>query len=145
MEIEGKIIAALEPRSGVSQRTGKAWASQEFVMERVDLRYGITTHVLFNVFGEDKLREYGIKVGDKVTAHIEIDAREFNGRWYNDIRAWKVEVFRQPSSAPAYAASVPTAPEAAAATKTLFPDTELPKTVTPAQSPAQPFAQDMPF
>ena len=87
MEITGKIIAALEPRGGVSQRTGNSWKTQEFVIETHE-QY--PRKCVFNVFGEDSLREFNIQVGEELTVSFDIDAREFNGRWYNDIRAWRV-------------------------------------------------------
>lgn len=87
MEITGKIIAALEPRGGVSQRTGNSWKTQEFVIETHE-QY--PRKCVFNVFGEDRLREFNIQVGEELTVSFDIDAREFNGRWYNDIRAWRV-------------------------------------------------------
>ena len=88
MEITGKIIVACEPRGGVSARTGNSWKTQEFVIETVE-QY--PRKCMFNVFGEDRLREFNIKVGETMTVSFDIDAREYNGRWYNDIRAWKVD------------------------------------------------------
>lgn len=87
MEITGKIIAALEPRGGVSQRTGNNWKMQEFVIETLE-QY--PRKCMFNVFGEDRLNEMKIQVGEVLTVSFDIDAREYNGRWYNDIRAWRV-------------------------------------------------------
>ncbi len=120
MEITGKIIAALEPRGGVSQRTGNSWKTQEFVIETHE-QY--PRKCVFNVFGEDRLREFNIQVGEELTVSFDIDAREFNGRWYNDIRAWRVvrvdpnAVAAAPAAAPqpqAYA-SQPQQPAAPAA------------------------------
>ena len=105
MEITGKIIAALEPRGGVSQRTGNNWKMQEFVIETLE-QY--PRKCMFNVFGEDRLNEMKIQVGEVLTVSFDIDAREYNGRWYNDIRAWRV-VPAQP------AAPAPAAPAAGAA------------------------------
>lgn len=103
MEITGKIIAALEPRGGVSQRTGNSWKTQEFVIETHE-QY--PRKCVFNVFGEDRLREFNIQVGEELTVSFDIDAREFNGRWYNDIRAWRV-VRVDPNAVAAVAAAAP--------------------------------------
>ena len=103
MEITGKIIAALEPRGGVSQRTGNSWKTQEFVIETHE-QY--PRKCVFNVFGEDRLREFNIQVGEELTVSFDIDAREFNGRWYNDIRAWRV-VRVDPNAVPAAPAAAP--------------------------------------
>jgi hypothetical protein len=88
MELKGKIIAVMEKRSGVSMKNGKEWASQDFVME-IPGQY--PKHCQFNVFGADKLKEYDIKMGDEVTIKFDIDARVYNGRWYNEIKAWHAE------------------------------------------------------
>ena len=103
MEITGKIIQVLEPRGGVSQRTGNSWKTQEFVIETHE-QY--PRKCVFNVFGEDRLREFNIQVGEELTVSFDIDAREFNGRWYNDIRAWRV-VRVDPSAVAAAPAAAP--------------------------------------
>ena len=87
MEIQGKIIKACEPVGGVS-KAGKSWKKQEFVIETIE-QY--PRKCCFGVFGEDKLKEFDIKVGDILQVSLDIDAREYNGRWYNSISAWKVE------------------------------------------------------
>ena len=109
MDITGKIIVACEPRGGVSQRTGNSWKMQEFVIETQE-QY--PRKCMFNVFGEDKLREFNLKVGDQVKVLFDVDAREYNGRWFNDIRAWKVE--RPNAQQPAPATSWTQAPAQAA-------------------------------
>lgn len=88
MELSGKIIAALEPRGGVSQRTGNTWKSQEFVIETHE-QY--PKHCVFRVFGEDRLRDFDLKVNEEVTVSFDIDAHEYQGRWYNDITVWRVQ------------------------------------------------------
>ncbi len=88
MEISGKIIWASEPRSGVSQRTGSAWKSQDFVIETHE-QY--PKRCVFGVFGEDRLKEFNIQVGDEMTVSFDIDAHEYNGRWFNNLRAWRVQ------------------------------------------------------
>ena len=88
MEITGKIIVACEPRGGVSQRTGNNWKMQEFVLETQEQ---FPRKCMFSVFGEDRLREFNIQVGEVVTVSFDIDAREYNGRWFNSLRAWKVD------------------------------------------------------
>lgn len=87
MEITGKIIAVLPERGGIS-KTGNEWKTQEYVIETHE-QY--PKKVCFNVFGTDKIAQFNIQVGDEMTVSFDINAREYNGRWYNDIRAWKVE------------------------------------------------------
>lgn len=88
MDLTGKIIAALPERGGVAKSSGNSWKVQEFVLETQE-QY--PHKMMFSIFGEDKIAQAAIKVGDTVTVSFDINAREFNGRWYNDVRAWKVE------------------------------------------------------
>ena len=87
MELSGKVIAVLEPRGGVS-KTGNAWKVQEYVIETHD-QY--PRKMCFDVFGEDKINQFNIQIGEELNVHFDIDAREWQGRWFNSIRAWKVD------------------------------------------------------
>ncbi|MBQ2856356.1 MAG: DUF3127 domain-containing protein [Bacteroidaceae bacterium] len=87
MELSGKVIAVLEPRGGVS-KTGNAWKVQEYVIETHE-QY--PRKMCFDVFGEEKINQFNIQVGEELTVHFDIDAREWQGRWFNSIRAWKVD------------------------------------------------------
>ena len=87
MELSGKVIAVLEPRGGVS-KTGNSWKVQEYVIETHD-QY--PRKMCFDVFGEDQINQFNIQVGEELTVHFDIDAREWQGRWFNSIRAWKVD------------------------------------------------------
>lgn len=88
MELAGKVIAILEARSGVSRNTGNPWKMQDFVIETHE---AYPRRMVFNVFGEDKLNQFNIQMGDELNVSFDINAREYQGRWYNDIRAWKVD------------------------------------------------------
>ncbi len=87
MEITGKIIAVLDARGGIG-KTGNEWKMQEYVLETHE-QY--PRRVCFNVFGADKIAQFNIQAGEELTVSFDINAREYNGRWYNDIRAWRVE------------------------------------------------------
>lgn len=131
MEISGKIIQALEVRSGESQRTGNKWMSQSFVIETHD-QY--PRRCVFDVFGEDRLRDFNIQVGEELTVSFDLDAREYNGRWFNSVRAWKVErVAPGAAPAPAYTTPAPSTP-----TGDAYPQ-------APAPAPAPNGADDLPF
>ena len=88
MEITGKIIAVLPERGGTS-KTGNEWKMQEYVLETTQEQY--PRKMCFNVFGADKIAQFNIQAGEIMTVSFDINAREYNGRWYNDIRAWRVE------------------------------------------------------
>ena len=130
MELTGKIIAVMEPRGGVSARTGNQWMTQEYVLE-VPGQY--PKRCLFNIFGEDRIKQFNIQQGEDLTIQFDIDAREYNGRWFNDIRAYNVIRGQvQPAIAPQAAAPFPPAGATAP-----FP---------PAQEPAsEGSADDLPF
>ena len=87
MELAGKGIAVLEPRGGVS-KNGNEWKVQEYVIETHD-QY--PRRMCFDVFGADKIQQFNIQVGEELNVFFDIDAREWQGRWFNSIRAWKVE------------------------------------------------------
>ena len=87
MEITGKIIAVLPERGGTS-KTGNEWKMQEYVLETHE-QY--PKKICFNIFGADKIAQFNIQAGEELTVSFDINAREYQGRWYNDIRAWKVE------------------------------------------------------
>ena len=116
MELIGKAIAALPVKSGVSKKTGEQWQSREYVIETQEQ---FPKKMCFEVFGTDKLKEFNIRNNDLIKVHFDITAREYNGKWYNSIRAWKVEHVNQDGSAAGatanqVAASSPQAPQAPA-------------------------------
>ena len=111
MDITGKIIAVLEARSGVAKSSGNPWKIQEYVLETIGEQY--PKKMMFSIFGEDKIQLAAINIGDEVVVSFDINAREFNGRWYNDIRAWRVS-HDVNGGAPAAQPYVQAAPAAAA-------------------------------
>ncbi len=111
MEITGKIIAVLPERGGVSQRSGSEWKAQSFVIETQE---NYPRKMCFDVFGADKIAQFNIQVGDTMTVSFDIDAHEYQGRWYNSIRAWKVDRNVAPAAAPMPEAAAPFPPASAA-------------------------------
>ena len=85
MELQGKVIAALDPRSGVSARG--EWTAQDFVIETHDT---YPRKMVFSVFGSDRLQRFNIQVGQEINVSFDIDAHEYNGRWFNSIRTFDV-------------------------------------------------------
>ena len=77
----------LPERGGVSQRSGSEWKVASYVLETME-QY--PRKCCFEVFGTDRIAQFNIQVGQMLTVSLDIDAREYNGRWYNQIRAWKV-------------------------------------------------------
>ena len=85
MDIKGKIIRKLDPQGGTS-KAGREWKKQEYVLETLDTAY--PRQVKFDFFGE-RADQYPLEVGDIITLSYDIESREFNGRWYTDIRGFK--------------------------------------------------------
>ena len=88
LELEGRIARKLGVQTGTSARG--SWSKQEFVFEYQEGNY--PTQVCMNVWGEDKVRELEkYQVNDRVKVSFNLSSREFNGRWYTDVRAWRIE------------------------------------------------------
>lgn len=98
MEINGKVIELLPEKSGQSAKG--IWRKQEYVLE-TEGQY--PKKICFMVWG-DKIDDFSIKQGEQLTVSIDIESREYNGRWYTDVKAWQVNRANTPS----YEASGPT-------------------------------------
>lgn len=89
MELIGKIIQVLPERGGTSARTGSEWRVGTYVLETTTDRF--PRKMVFEVFGSDKIQQFNIQVGEMVRVSFDIDAHEYQGRWYNSVRAWNVD------------------------------------------------------
>ena len=88
MELEGRIARKMNVQTGTSARG--AWAKQEFIFEYQEGNF--PSQVCMNVWGEDKVKELERhQVGDRVKVAFNLSSREYNGRWYTDVRAWRIE------------------------------------------------------
>ena len=130
MDLTGKIIAVLPASSGVSARTGNSWMSQDYVIE-VPGQY--PKKCVFRVFGEDRIKQFNIQMGEDITVSFDIDAHEFNGRWFNDVRAFNVTR----GAAPLAAAPMAAAPDAASMATAPFPPAQ--------ESAGEGSTDDLPF
>ena len=84
MEISGKIIQALEEQSG-NGRNG-TWRKRDYILETSG-QY--PKKVCLTVWG-DKIDQFNIQQNQELTANIEVESREYNGRWYTDVKVWRV-------------------------------------------------------
>lgn len=108
LELEGRIVRKLNVQTGTSAKG--AWSKQEFILEYQEGNF--PTQVCLNVWGEDKVRDLDkYQVGDKVKVSFNLGSREYNGRWYTDVRAWRIEPAG--ASAPAQAPGYNSAPATA--------------------------------
>lgn len=88
IRLTGQITQIFAPVAGVSS-SGKEWCKQEYVM-RMD-ENGFSRHVCFTVFGKERIEQFNISIGDTLSVSLNVDAREFKGKWYNSIECWRIE------------------------------------------------------
>lgn len=119
MEIIGKVIEILNPQEGISQSTGNPWKIQAFILETLD-QY--PRKVCIEIFGEDKIKKNLPYLDQIVKAQYDLESREFNGRWYTSVKAWKVEENREQEDD--HAPQAPRAPQAPTAPSAPAPNTE---------------------
>jgi len=87
MEIIGKLIQKMPMQSGIS-KTGNSWQKQEFVIETME-QY--PRKICANLWGDKTAILETLNIDDKIVMSFDLESREFNGKWYTDVKAWKVE------------------------------------------------------
>ncbi|PIF02422.1 MAG: hypothetical protein CR996_00080 [Draconibacterium sp.] len=87
LSIKGKVDKILAPESGVS-RAGNEWKKQEFVIE-TDEQY--PRKVCFTLFGDKTSLMDGLTVGEEVEVSFNVESREYNGKWFHNINAWRID------------------------------------------------------
>lgn len=87
MEIQGTITQVLPLQSGVAKASGKEWKKQDYILET---QGQYPKNVCFSLWG-DSVDRCALQVGEVVTAQIDIESREFNSRWYTEVRAWRLD------------------------------------------------------
>ena len=92
MEIQGKVKALLPEQTGTSARTGNTWKSQEFVLDYFWWPNQVfASQMVLKMFGEDRIAQWNLQVNDEVKIRYHIEAHEYQGRWFNEIRCDGVE------------------------------------------------------
>lgn len=110
LSIKGKITRVLDVETGTS-KAGKEWKKQGFVIDSGDQ---FNPEICFSLFGEDKinmLRNFG--VGQEVEVSFNVSSREFNGKWYHNLDAWRLSgatAAAANSAEPQFAPSIEDAP-----------------------------------
>ena len=109
LELEGRIKTKLQAQSGTGARG--TWIRQDFVIEYQDGNY--PAEACFSAWGQDRVDELArFQQGAQVKVSFNIKAREYSGRWYNDLRVWRITAAGaaqqpQPSPASRYQAPAP--------------------------------------
>ncbi len=87
IEIKCKLVDKLQVQKGNSARG--PWSKQDFIVETQE---SYPRKICMNVWGDDKVSELeGFNPGELLTVSVNIESREFNGRWYTDVRAWRIQ------------------------------------------------------
>jgi hypothetical protein len=86
----GRLVQVLEEVSGVG-KTGNSWKKQSFVVE-LDGSSTYPKKVCLTAWGDkvDTLKR--LTIGDRISAAFDVESREYQGRWYTDLKAWKIDV-----------------------------------------------------
>ena len=95
MEFEGKVLKILKPTSGQSARG--TWERQVVVFEQPNKQYGKEIAVTFM----NKAQEVAtLRGGENYIVSFDIESREYQERWYTDVRAWRVQPVQQAPQPP---------------------------------------------
>ncbi len=86
MEVQGRIIM-VSPEVGGTSKAGNEWRKQEYILET---QGQYPKKICFSLWG-DRIDTFAIEEGEDVTVSIDIESREYNGRWYTEVRAYKVQ------------------------------------------------------
>lgn len=136
--IRGQVIFVGQLQSGVGKNSGKQWQKQEYVIQ-TDGQY--PKKVAFSLLN-DKIQQANIQMGQTIEVEVDAQSREYNGKWYTELTAWRVNNL---SAAPAQMYQQPVQ------NQNVYQQSA-PQGYTAAQNPqpANPFGQpassgDMPF
>lgn len=105
--VNGKITSALSPRRGTA-KTGNEWVSQDFVIETEN-----GDCICFNMFGEDKILNSGLKVGAIASVTCDVKSKEWNGKWFTSASCVNciVQGAAQPQQVPSAHTQAPVQPQ----------------------------------
>lgn len=99
MEIQGKVVAVLNPQTYTSQKNGNTYVTNQFVIET---QGQYPKKVAFKVMGEDKFKQMQIAVGGFYNVSFDVESREWQGKWFTECQAWRaVRMDGQQAAAPA--------------------------------------------
>lgn len=111
MEITGKVISILEPQKFTSKKDGSEIVKHFFVIET---QGQYPKKIAFSVLGQDKFNQMGLVVGGTYNVSFDVESREWQGKWFSDVSAWRaIRTDGQQAAQPA-ASPVPNAQPAPA-------------------------------
>ena len=92
LPLEIKVVGTIEKLMPISKgvsAAGREWVKQDIVMSMANGQF--VKHLAATVMGQERIDNFKLRVGDNIVAYLDIDAREYNSRWYNSINIWRVE------------------------------------------------------
>lgn len=114
MEIKGKVIQIMPLQTGEGKNG--TWKKQEFVIE-TDAQY--PKKVCFSAWG-DKVDTSLLQINKQINVSFDVESREYNGKWYTDLKAWRIDAvsgedndsvdvpsYSTPATAPAFTVPAP--------------------------------------
>jgi hypothetical protein len=102
MELEGRLTQILPEQSGQG-RTGNTWRKQSFIIETMDSQY--PKRICVDVWGDNINTLNSFKINDELKVSIDIESREYNGKWFTNVKAWRIE--KKADAAPQAGSSAP--------------------------------------
>lgn len=101
MILEGKVIKCIGIKEGTSQ-SGKGWKLAQYLIDTTTNEQ-YPKQVAVEVFGEDRINELSLIPDEQVKLNVEVESREWNGKWFTSVRAWgrAEEDAAQPAAQPA--------------------------------------------
>lgn len=90
MEIKGKLIAKLTPQVGTSSKG--QWTKQEIILETLET---YPKKVCIGFWKDEVVKIQAVPIGSEINVHINVESREYNGRYYTEVKAWKFEVTKE--------------------------------------------------
>ena len=116
MQFEGRVKELMPVQSGVSQKSGEPWSSQEFVFGFYETSDAIYEKEIVLKLRNGKIQQYNLQVGDKIKAKFGLGINNYQGRKYNEIYTGDIEILQraqptQPAPAPQPAPQPAPAPQ----------------------------------
>ena len=104
IKLTGRIAEVMPLQSGVSQRTGNQWKSQEYLFEYFAWGGAMyANRIICRVFGEDNIAKFNLKDKEEnvtITLSISATKSQDGNRWFNEVRITNVERPGQQQQAP---------------------------------------------
>jgi len=104
LKISGIVVAILPEASGTSASSGKAWSKRDFVIQESEGQW--PKQIAFTVFNKPEMIA-DMRVDDEVEVGFNVESREYNGKYFSNVTAWKVNITKTSGAKPKPADDLP--------------------------------------